>query len=352
MSKAPPRAIALFVQGTVAIAICLMSAGATADERVADTVSEFVGFVQAQASYPDSAKSFIQQEWQRRRTGEEQRTFIPEALAVLHPRFKKGLDAYAARQYEFCAKIMGEVSLSTNPYLASHAALFQSKALVQEIQLEFAAVLLNFYFREEFEVGKYCLEVDELKFLQGYCLYHTFQSRQAGEALQDFLDDYPDAAPDLRASAKDLLTKLKPPPRMNLPQLAHLMADAGLWLTEGETGMEPQTQQAKALMILEKMIRQAQEQEQQQCQGGGGQSRRAGTQSRQMPQQPASESTAPGGKATTGQLHDAPRAKPGQVWGQIKPQERAKILQVLQENFPSRYRQLVEQYYSHLAKEE
>lgn len=349
MSKTPSRAIALCVQGIVAVAICPPSAVATTDGRGADTVSEFVRFVQAQASYPDSAKSFIQQEWQRRQTAEEQRTFIPEALAVLHPRFKKGLDAYAAKQYQFCAKIMGEVSLSTNPYLASHAALFQSKALVQEIQLEFAAVLLNFYFREDFEVGKYCLDVDELKFLQGYCLYHTFQSKQASDALQDFLEEYPDAAPDLRASAKDLLNKLKTPPRMNLPQLAHVMAGAGLWLTEGETGIEPQTQQAKALMILEEMIRQAQEQEQQQSQGGGGQQSARGSQS---PQKAASESSAPPGKATTGQLHDAPRAKPGQVWGQIKPQERAKILQVLQENFPSRYRQLVEQYFSQLAKEE
>ena len=108
MSNAPSRTIALFVQGIVAVAICPLPAGATADERVADTVSEFVGFVQAQATYPDSAKSFIQQEWQRRRASEDQRTFIPEALAVLHPRFKKGLDAYAARQFEFaCGSTTG-----------------------------------------------------------------------------------------------------------------------------------------------------------------------------------------------------------------------------------------------------
>ncbi len=66
----------------------------------------------------------------------------------------------------------------------------------------------------------------------------------------------------------------------------------------------------------------------------------------------AAQSTTPAGEATTGQLHDAPRAAPGDVWGQMKPQERARILQVLQENFPSRYRELVEQYYSHLAKEQ
>jgi hypothetical protein len=36
----------------------------------------------------------------------------------------------------------------------------------------------------------------------------------------------------------------------------------------------------------------------------------------------------------------------------MKPQQRARILQVLQENFPNRYRQLVEQYYKELAREQ
>ncbi len=319
-------------------------------------ITEFVRYVQQHKSYPDSVKEFIKQEWARRKDGTEQRAFIPEALAVLHPRFKRGLEAYQARQYQYCAKIMGELSLTANPYLASYAALFQTKALVQEVQLEYAAVLLNFYFRDDFDVGQYCLDVDEMKFLQGYCLYHVFEGQQAKEALERFLQDYPKAAPALRAAAKELLKNLNPPPRKNLDQVAHLMADAGLWLTEGETGIDPQTQQAKALMILEEMIRQAQQREQQsrrtsgqqQSQGGGQQAAR-GT---QAPQMPALQSTAPQGTSTIGRLHDAPRAAPGEVWGQMKPQDRAKILQFLQENFPSRYRQLVEQYYRELAKEE
>ncbi len=320
--------------------------------QLTDVVAKFVEFVQQHKSYPDAAKTFIADEWRKRRELPAQRTLIPEALAVLHPRFQRGLEAYEARQYGYCAKIMGELSLSPNPYLAGYAALFQAKSLVQEVQLEFASVLLDFYFRDDFDVGQYCLDVDELRFLQGYCLFHTFQAHRAGEALQGFLEVYPGAAPALKAAAKELLNKLEPPPRKNLDQVAHLMADAGLWLTEGQTGVDPQTQQAKALMILEEMIRNAEQQErsQQQQQGSGGGSQSA--QGNRSPQMNAAQSTTPAGEATTGPLHDAPRAAPGDVWGQMKPQERARILQVLQENFPSRYRELVEQYYSHLAKEQ
>ncbi len=317
---------------------------------VIDVVGQFVEYVQERESYPETVRRFIAEEWQRRKDGTALRTFVPEALAVLHPRFKIGLVAYESRQYDYCAKIMGALSLNSNRYLSSYAALFQAKALVQEVQLEYAAMLLNFYLREDFDVSQYCLDVEEMKFLQGYCLFHTFQIEQARDALNHFLEDYPESDPALRASARELLQSMSPPPRKNLGQVAHLMAQAGLWLTEGETGIDPQIQQAKALLILEEMIRTAQQQErqQQQRQGQG----QPSAQQAQTPQQPAQQSALPQGRATQGQLHGAPRAAPGEVWGSMKPQQRARILQVLQENFPNRYRQLVEQYYKELAREQ
>lgn len=334
-----------------AILLSSVSIAHTAEGQAEEVVARFVEYVQQRAAFPKSAANFIGQQWRDHSADSDVRHFIPESLAVLYPRFKRGLEAYEARRYEYCAKIMGELSLAADPYLASHAALFQTKALVEQMQFEYAVVLLNFYFRDEFDVGQYSLLADEMKFLQAYCLFHTFESRQAKDSLEQFLDEYPQAGPDLRAAAKEFLAKLDPPPRKTLGQAAHLMADAGLWLTEGETGLDPQISQKKAMMILEELINKAQQQEQQQQQSsqGGGQQSTQGTRS---PQQPASASGTPSGESTTGRLHAAPRAAPGEVWGRMKPQERDRILQVLQENFPSRYRQLVEQYYRQLAGEE
>lgn len=44
-------------------------------------------------------------------------------------------------------------------------------------------------------------------------------------------------------------------------------------------------------------------------------------------------------------------ARPGQAWGAMKPAERERIIQLLKDRFPDRYRRLVEQYYRELAKE-
>ena len=39
------------------------------------------------------------------------------------------------------------------------------------------------------------------------------------------------------------------------------------------------------------------------------------------------------------------------MWGQLPPAQRERILDSLRDRFPSRYRQLVEQYYRSLAEE-
>jgi len=345
----------------IAGVLCVLSQAAALAQQAppqsaTEVVSEFVEHVGSQPRHPQSIKDFVRRQWEQRQGGSDLQTFIPEALAVLYPRFKEGLDAYEAKEYAYCAKIMGGLSLTPDPYLASHAALFQVKAQVQEIQLEYAAMLLNFYFREDFDVRAHCLSADEMKFLQGYCLYHTYQDDAASTALQEFQESFAAAPPALRAAARAMQQDLQQPRARNLDTVAHLMADAGLWLTEGDAGLEVQSRQRKALMILEELIRSAeqqqqQQQQQQQSQQNQGQGQQS-AQSTQRPASPAQESMLRGGQAGEGQLHGAPRAAPGEMWGRMRPHERAEIMQVLQQNFPSRYRELVEQYYSELAKEQ
>lgn len=58
----------------------------------------------------------------------------------------------------------------------------------------------------------------------------------------------------------------------------------------------------------------------------------------------------PGGEGRIGDLEQARRG--AEIWGDPKDRERTeKVLQVLKEKFPERYRDLVEQYYKSLANE-
>lgn len=65
---------------------------------------------------------------------------------------------------------------------------------------------------------------------------------------------------------------------------------------------------------------------------------------------PAEESRIPQNGSAGVSLRDE-RASPGEMWGRMPPKERERILQSMQEQFPNRYRELLEQYYEHLAKE-
>ncbi len=112
------------------------------------------------------------------------------------------------------------------------------------------------------------------------------------------------------------------------------------------SGDTVQQRQSRIVDILDSLIEEAQEQENASCNGGNSKSGGRPNSSTPMP-----DSRLPGSRAPEGSPREARRANPGEVWGAMPPAERERILQALRENFPSRYRQLVEQYYEQLAKE-
>jgi hypothetical protein len=63
------------------------------------------------------------------------------------------------------------------------------------------------------------------------------------------------------------------------------------------------------------------------------------------------DSRLPQGGSRQQQLTERRVVKPGEVWGQMQPEQRERVLQALKSSFPDRYRQLVEQYYQELAEE-
>src|SRR6185436_11191843 len=107
---------------------------------------------------------------------------------------------------------------------------------------------------------------------------------------------------------------------------------------------------------LDKLIEEEEKKEQQSGGGGGsskGQKKSGGKKdgNKEKPAQGRDQSDTPGGSGDVGELHQAPKADPGEMWGKLPPTEREKILQSLRDRFPSRYRQLVEQYYRSLAEQ-
>ncbi|MGQ9650134.1 MAG: hypothetical protein ACUVXJ_08485 [Phycisphaerae bacterium] len=149
-------------------------------------------------------------------------------------------------------------------------------------------------------------------------------------------------------------------PSEDLSGVSTLMSQAGGRLDAGKADAVTQQSQRQAIEILDRLIKQVEEQERQQkqgqCQACGGKGcrlcRRSTAAAARRPNQPARESTASPSQGAPGEQHSPATARPGETWGNMRPEERERILQSIGKDFPSQYRQLVEQYYKQLAKEE
>ena len=168
----------------------------------------------------------------------------------------------------------------------------------------------------------------------------------AGRALSRFVAEFPDAPQRLKMSAAQMLLELQNRQPERIGDVVDLMGFSGRRLTHGDTGDGVRERQARIVELLDKLITEAEEQEAKSGKGGGGGSSRG----QQSPQQPMPDSRLPGGEAKEGSLRESRRANPADQWGAMPPAERERVLQALRESFPSRYRQLVEQYYEELAK--
>ena len=120
-----------------------------------------------------------------------------------------------------------------------------------------------------------------------------------------------------------------------------LMSYSAARLTVADATQRVRLAQDEAVALLDKLVEEAQEREKARTAraSGAGQDKRPGA------------PRAIGGRSRGGaDRRITPGARdPSQMWGQLPP-ARA-ILDSLRDRFPSRYRQLVEQYYRSLAEE-
>lgn len=338
------------VSSFVAVIMVGVCAGTVAGQSPVD---RFIAGLDANPAIPADAVKLIRETWAKCQDcdGDE---FLTQGLALLSPKFRDGLDAYDAGRNEQCADIMGALRQDPNAFVAVHAAAYEIKALVAMDRLLEAGERIEHLLGDKPEglshVGTYSYLAPEIAFLHGYCLLTDLQYVDAAHALAEFLRVYPDASQRLVVSAEQMLAELGNRQPGRIGEVADLMDYAGRRLTQRDSGPKVRERQQRIIDILDRLIEDAEEMENSSSSSssnsGGGGGQRGG----QQPQNPMQDSILPGGRPQEGPLQSGRRANPGEVWGSMPPAERERILQALRDNFPSRYRRLVEQYYEQLAK--
>ncbi len=132
----------------------------------------------------------------------------------------------------------------------------------------------------------------------------------------------------------------------SLDEIARIMDSVRVRLALGRAGKRVRSEEDEVIEKLEKLIKKKEEQQQQQqqqmAQNGGSQSNPSA--------QPMPDSMLPGGRSSA--EVDPKKLGKNSEWGDLPPKKREEALQSLGKDFPSHYRDVIEEYFRRLARED
>lgn len=276
--------------------------------------------------------------------------WVETALEALYPAFLGALNELDRDEAAAARQKLAPLCDSDNPFLAAYARYFDVRAAVVLGLCEEAEQLAAARFADWNVLAQHMQYAPHAAFLLAHCQAANLRFDAARQTLEQLRRDFADAPESVMVAARQLALEIERRETGTLGEAATIMDYSEQRLAVSDTGPRVREQQEEIVKLLDQLIQQAQQQEQKQGSGrGGGRGSQRGARP-QQPQQGAEESRVAPGAGRVGDLHTSPKADPGEMWGKLPPAEREKVLQRLREKYPSRYRQLVEQYYRSLAE--
>lgn len=312
-------------------------------------VTNFVEAVRAHAAHPAAAREFVVAKASGATPGNAG-DFLNSALAVCSPDFADALKAMEDERIADAADRFERIAAAGDePFMAVNAANLAASAMVEMEQFPRALAVLEPIFNRYAPLDRYAPGADHMLFMLGYCYIRELRYDAAKAILTRFLQTYPQAPQRLRVTATQIVTEIDRRIPGKLGDVRDLLAYAHHRIELGETGEPVAQRQQQAVALLDNMIQEAEENEKnarQKSPSGGGKGNKP------QPSSGAKESRIPSGAPPGDTALRRSRVAPGEAWGKMPPREREQIIQTLQRQFPSQYRDLLEQYYRQLAKDQ
>lgn len=334
------------------LAVVVAVAVSASAARGQTPVDHMLGHLDEIAELSEDARNLMRSTWSNCDDcdGEE---FLLQALSLIDPSFCELLDAYDNDDHARCVPLAEELRWSVDPFVAANAAAYKIKSLIALERFGEAGDAVNRLLDDGgTSLERHTYLAAEVRFLKGFTLLVNLKFVEARRSLAQFVERYPDGSPRLVLSARQMLAELANREPEGIGEVVDLMNYSKHRLASLHSGDPVQEKQRHAVELLDALIEEAEKQEKSGGSGGGSGSKNPSGQPnpKNSPSSPMEESMLPGGQGTGESLRNARRASPAEVWGNLPPDKREQILQALRENFPSRYRKLVEQYYEELAK--
>ncbi len=315
-------------------------------------VSKFLDQMQNASGYGAASREFVVAQ-RSTLESEDLGSFLTLAYSVLSPDFANALDLIDDEKIEDAANLFESLSLSEDPYLSVTAAGFAATSMIELDQVDRCLQMLDRVRADHHPIEDYSTSSDHFRFMLGYCQVHNLEYRQAYATFEDFLKNHPTAPERLIVGARQILTELDRRAPGRIGDVRDIMHYARRKISNARIDDDLIERQQEAVSLLDALIQEAEDQENQGQgggEGGGGSGGGGDSGGSNNPGGGAQRSTKPQGQGDTGELRRS-RARPGEMWGKMPPRDREELLQTLQKQFPSQYRELLEQYYKQLAKD-
>ena len=181
-----------------------------------------------------------------------------------------------------------------------------------------------------------------LLFFQSIAYHRTLDKEHGLPAISTLLENEDEIPRRYASVAKLMEADLKPLKEDSLDEIARLMDAIRIELEHARAGTRVRERQAEVIAKLEKLIEDLEKQRQQQ--------QSSSSSSGAPPSKPADDSQAMQGKGT-GKV--PPRKLESEAdWGNLPPKEREEALQQISKEFPSHFREVIEEYFRKLARDE
>jgi hypothetical protein len=227
------------------------------------------------------------------------------------------------------------VAPGTPPLVACNMRLFYARWLAQESLYEEAREQISGLAPSD------VVAPAALLFYQSV-VYHRLLDKQSGLKTLDALLDGADVSPRRYVAVARLMRDdLDGLEEDSLDHIARRMDDVRRRLDLGRTGPMVRKVEDGVIESLDKLIKKIEDNRQEQQSAGGGGTLR--------PASPAQDSAPLGGKGP-GDVTKRDVGS-GSDWGNLPPKEREEALQQIGRDFPSHYRDIIEQYFKKLASE-
>jgi len=267
-------------------------------------------------------------------------------LRELYPNFGEALRV-AGDDPEKGIEALELISKNKDPFLAAEGSYYLSRVLLSEGLFEKALPHLS---NVRNEWSGHSLRGGESLYYEGVCYSNMLQRTAASDALNEFIENYPNSSSRLIGAAKDLIASLERVHRGSIDDVAGHMEFSRRKLDLTELGEGTQVAQSKIVEMLDELIEMAEEQEkppspnpnssESQAQGqGGNPSSKPGNGKNNNKQGNPNAQKAP-------RVVRRVRGAAESAWDDLRKRDRGTdALGALKSKYPARYRLLVDQYY-------